>query len=302
MEKATQEAVSGLTAGMVTTLAAHPLDFVKLRLQLDTSRTNQWESFHNIYKHLLSISRSSNGDVNIVKLTRNLYRGLGPNLVGATTSWGMYFTFYRQYKNLILELNGFPQDSYTNLKSWHYLTSAFAAGWSTSILTNPIWVIKTRMISTDRGTKNAYRSIWDGVKQIYGNEGIVGFYRGLTPALLNVAQGAVQLSIYDLLKDYKLQMPNGEQRKRLETVEYLYLSAISKMIATCVFYPLQVLRSRMQVSMGATAGPIKLSQELFKSEGAFGFYKGLPANLCRVVPATCLTFVVYEEMKHVLSL
>lgn len=303
IEKATIEAVAGLTSGMVTTLAAHPLDFIKLRLQLDTSNRPQWESFVRIYNHLISISSTNSGSLSFSKLTRNLYRGLGPNLIGSTTSWGMYFAFYRQYKNIILGMNGFPNDSYANLKSWHYLTSAFAAGWSTSIITNPIWVIKTRMISTDRGSKNAYNSIWHGIKQIYNNEGIVGFYRGITPALFNVAQGAVQLSIYDLLKNYKLQNRliegNGE---RLDTFEYLYLSAISKMVATCVFYPLQVIRARLQVSVGTLEGPIQLTTSLFRQEGTKGFYKGLPANLCRVVPATCLTFVVYEETKHLLSL
>lgn len=307
LDRGTQEAVAGLTAGMATTLAAHPLDFVKLRLQLDTSRRPQWQSFVSIYRNVVDISRTSEGVLSITKLTRNVYRGLGPNLLGATAAWGMYFAFYRQYKNVILRLNGLPKDASQGLKPWHYLASAFAAGWSTAILTNPIWVLKTRMISTDRSSTQAYQSMLDGIRRIHAKEGLLGFYRGLTPALLNVAQGAVQLSIYDLLKDYKLQKGRMHDklvlpRERLDTVEYLYLSAISKMVATCAFYPLQVIRARLQVSTGTVQGPVALSVAIFTAEGVTGFYKGLAANLCRVVPATCLTFVVYEETKHLLSL
>ncbi|KOC61375.1 Mitochondrial folate transporter/carrier, partial [Habropoda laboriosa] len=35
-------------------------------------------------------------------------------------------------------------------------------------------------------------------------------------------------------------------------------------------------------------------------EGWRGFYKGLSANLTRVIPATVITFVVYENMSHYL--
>lgn len=305
-DRGTQEAVAGLTAGMATTLVAHPLDFIKLRLQLDTRRRSQWESSKDIYRHLIDISQRG-GETKPRLFVANIYRGLGPNLVGATVSWGMYFAFYRQYKNLILNIYGHPKDSYHHLKSWHYLSSAFLAGWSTSILTNPIWVLKTRMISTDRHSSKAYKSMLDGIGKIYRTEGILGFYRGLIPALVNVAQGAVQLSVYDLLKNYKLNSKIASKKKRqdnqrLDTIEYLYLSALSKMIATCCFYPLQVLRSRLQVQMGPQARSLGLLKRILAEEGIMGVYKGLLANLCRVVPATCLTFVVYEEVKVVLSI
>ena len=36
----------------------------------------------------------------------------------------------------------------------------------------------------------------------------------------------------------------------------------------------------------------------FRTEGFRGFYKGLKPNLVRVVPATAITFVVYENVWH----
>lgn len=37
-----------------------------------------------------------------------------------------------------------------------------------------------------------------------------------------------------------------------------------------------------------------------RQHGPVGFYKGLSPNLMRVVPATALTFVVYEKTSHFL--
>lgn len=33
----------------------------------------------------------------------------------------------------------------------------------------------------------------------------------------------------------------------------------------------------------------------WKNEGIRGFYKGMSANLVRIIPGTCVTFVVYEN-------
>lgn len=38
---------------------------------------------------------------------------------------------------------------------------------------------------------------------------------------------------------------------------------------------------------------------IWKGEGLNGFYKGLGANLVRVLPGTCITFAVYEALSKV---
>lgn len=39
---------------------------------------------------------------------------------------------------------------------------------------------------------------------------------------------------------------------------------------------------------------------VFRYEGWVGFYKGLTPNLLRVIPATAVTFVVYENVSSFL--
>ncbi|GMF63080.1 unnamed protein product [[Candida] boidinii] len=141
----------------------------------------------------------------------------------------------------------------------------------------------------------------DGILKIYKNEGVKGYYKGLSPALLNVSQGALQFAIYDTLKNY---INNNDP---LTTFQYLYSSAASKMVSTVVFYPLQILRSRLQAiphdnnSLVNRKTMISVSRDLIQNEGLKGFYKGIDANLIRVLPATCITFIVYEKMKLFLT-
>lgn len=300
----TVEAIAGLSAGFFTTLVAHPLDFVKLRLQLDTTSVSQTQAVRRIYDTLLRASTdNATHRVSLPRFVENLYRGIGPNLVGSTSAWALYFFFYRQYKNLVLHYAHLNRDS--SLKSWHYLLSAFAAGWSTAILTNPIWVIKTRMISTQKTTPGAYQSIIHGMRQIFREEGLLGYYRGLTPALFNVAQGAVQLTLYDIIKrslidDQSHSHTHGDSSERLTTLQYFYASSTSKMISTSIFYPLQVVRSRLQVVNHThhLQSVSRLCAAMYRGEGVRAFYKGLLTNLLRVVPATCTTFIIYEKVKE----
>ena len=41
-------------------------------------------------------------------------------------------------------------------------------------------------------------------------------------------------------------------------------------------------------------------RKVFRNEGAVGFYRGLGTNLVRVLPGTCVTFVVYENLAWLL--
>lgn len=41
---------------------------------------------------------------------------------------------------------------------------------------------------------------------------------------------------------------------------------------------------------------IDCSKKIVQAEGYLGFYKGLAPNIIRVLPGTCITFLVYENL------
>lgn len=157
------------------------------------------------------------------------------------------------------------------------------------------------MLSTSSKHPGAYTSILDGTRQIYRSEGFSGFYRGLVPSLFGVSHGAFQFMAYEQLKNYRA-FDTGGGRKGLTNVDYLWLSGFSKIFAGTMTYPYQVIRARLQTydadKTYRSARDVVL--QVWRQEGLGGFYKGLGPNLLRVVPSTCVTFLVYENTRYYL--
>jgi solute carrier family 25 folate transporter 32 len=225
-----------------------------------------------------------------------LYRGLTPNLVGNSTSWALYFYFYAHTKDLARAIRG-PDHPLSHVD---YFAASSVAGVLTALLTNPIWVIKTRMLSSGRNTPGAYTSMGHGVRTIWRTEGLSGFWRGLVPSLVGISHGAVQFAIYERLKERRLS--NLRSQGDVETLsnsDYLLLSGEAKIVAGAVTYPYQVVRVRLQSYDASTHydGARDAVSKIWRTEGVRGFYKGLVPNLVRVLPSTCVTFLVYENTK-----
>jgi solute carrier family 25 folate transporter 32 len=58
------------------------------------------------------------------------------------------------------------------------------------------------------------------------------------------------------------------------------------------------VRTRLQDRELKYAGTLDCIRRTYRGEGPTGFYKGLAPNLLRVVPATMITFLVYENISH----
>ncbi len=130
------------------------------------------------------------------------------------------------------------------------------------------------MLSTGSSTPGAYTSMSDGARQILRTEGLSGFYRGLLPSLVGVSHGAVQFMAYEKLKNWKAGA--GDQRRDLNNLDYLWLSALSKVFAGSVTYPYQVVRARLQTydAEKLYEGAKDVVVQVWRQEGISGFYKG----------------------------
>lgn len=288
------EVVSGLLAGFANTIVTHPLDLVKVRLQL--SQESEHRRFGPIRTVISGISHDAASAAargtkpKLYYLVQQCYRGVAPNLMGNVLAWGLYFSLYAEFKQHIPVENGTTK----------YFSASALAGMTTSVLTNPIWVIKTRMLSTSSRATHSYKSVMDGVRQIYAKEGLRTFWRGTVPSLFAVFQLSLQFTFYDHLKNYFEQSLHSHQ---LSTLQYIYASVVSKTLSMAVWYPTQVVRSRLQSYNFdlEQRGLLLISRQIYMRQGWRGFYRGLSANVLRVLPSTIITFVSYETTKNYLS-
>lgn len=281
--------VAGVTAGLTSTLALHPLDVIKIRFAVNDGKSHKTPGYTGIVNAFTTIYKQEG--------VFGLYRGVTPNLWGAATSWGLYFFFYNSIKSSIQ--NGNTQ---TALGPTKHLLAASQAGILTLTVTNPLWVVKTQLClqNSTTGQKEMYRGMLDALKQIYKKEGLRGYYRGYLPGVFGVSHGAVQFMVYEELKnsynEYRLRPINV----KLGTIEYLIFAAVSKLIAAGLTYPYQVIRARLQNQYNPYNGMWHCIVKTWKFEGWKGYYKGLGTNLLRVTPATMITFLTYENVSHFL--
>jgi solute carrier family 25 folate transporter 32 len=136
--------------------------------------------------------------------------------------------------------------------------SSIVAGASSTMVTNPIWVIKTRLmaqVSRNSSASNEsrppwhYRSTFDAAKKMYRTEGVLSFYSGLTPALLGLTHVAVQFPAYEYLKTKFTGQGMGMSVEGDTTSHWmgvLSASVLSKIMASSATYPHEVIRTRLQ--------------------------------------------------------
>ncbi|RWS11821.1 mitochondrial folate transporter/carrier-like protein [Dinothrombium tinctorium] len=285
--------IAGVSGGVVSTLVLHPLDLLKIRLAVNDGQVVTRPRYHGLTNALTTIFRDEG--------IRGLYRGVTPNCWGAGAAWGFYFLFYNTIKAYMLE-----DTNTVHLGPDKHMLAAAEAGVLTLVMTNPIWVVKTRLCLQYGNeqlylpSSKRYSGMRDAFKKVYKHEGITGFYKGFVPGIIGVSHGAFQFMAYEELKKIYLKKYNLSPDVKLGTFEYLSFAALSKLFAASITYPYQVVRARLQDQHNEYKGLIDVIRKTWRLEGIKGFYKGIVPNLLRVVPATALTFIVYENMQHFL--
>ena len=167
------------------------------------------------------------------------------------------------------------------------------------------------MLSTGEAVQGAYRGLAHGWRQIVaGRDGVRGLYRGWLPSLFSVSHGAVQFAVYEQLKQAAATRSRSRRTTTTTTTkgrrqendddddtirhEYtkasrdktehkpsnastLLFSAIAKIAAVGLTYPLQLVRARLQAYDAPSSlyrAATTVIVEGWRREGWMGFYKG----------------------------
>ncbi|KAL5063731.1 hypothetical protein RYX36_025468 [Vicia faba] len=297
-----ENAIAGAAAGFATVAVMHPLDVVRTRFQVNDGRVSHLPSYKNTAHAIFTITRTEG--------LRGLYAGFLPGVLGSTISWGLYFFFYDKAKQR------YARSREEKLSPGFHLASAAEAGALVCLCTNPVWLVKTRLqLQTPLHQTRPYSGLYDAFRTIMREEGFSALYRGIVPGLfLQVSHGAIQFTAYEELRktivDFKSkrsEIQNQNPDQLLNSVDYAVLGATSKVAAILLTYPFQVIRSRLQQRPGGNGIPRYMDswhvvKETARFESVRGFYKGITPNLLKNVPASSITFIVYENVIKLLKL
>lgn len=277
----------------MSTLVLHPLELVKIRFQVNEGYGGSPD--RPTYRGILHAMRSIFNNSGFV----GLYQGVTPNIWGAGISWGLYFFLYNTMKTWMQEGN-----TQKNLGAANHLFIASTAGFVTLVLTNPIWVTRTRLClqyeptAPGLGPVTHYHGTIDTFVKIFRGEGIRGLYKGFVPGMLGISHGALQFMAYEEMKTLYNQYRKQPLDTKLGSFEYILFAATSKMFAACLTYPYQVIRSRLQDQHRSYNGVIDVCQQIIRKESYRGFYKGFSAYMLHVTPNICIVFLLYELLTN----
>ncbi|KAL7417131.1 mitochondrial carrier domain-containing protein [Mrakia frigida] len=231
-----QSMVSGAGAGLISSVVTCPLDVLKTRLQAQEIGRGKVG-----YEGVLATARQIFAQAGI----RGFYRGLGPTILGYLPTWAIYFSVYDEVKSRLA-----ANETGKKPVIWLHIVAAMTAGATGTIVTNPLWLIKTRFMTQNlnNGDKK-YRHTVDAIRTIYRTEGLKAFYKGLTPSLMGVSHVAVQFPLYEQLKIWAAP----EYGAPLPSHIILLCSALSKMVASLTTYPHEVVRTRLQIQRASSS-------------------------------------------------
>lgn len=186
----------------------------------------------------------------------------------------------------------------TNDSPWRSLLAGAAAGAFSKTVTAPIERVKLLLQLRDRETSCNIRQV---VHQVYQEEGMLGFWRGNMPSVLQ-KMGNSALNFY-LMDYYKLTISkllttlwnkNGNDTattRSLQIVNSFLSGGLSGATTTTILYPLEFLRTRLAVDIankskgGATRQFQGMSDVLvytFSQDGVWGMYKGYAPSIAYV--------------------
>ena len=182
------------------------------------------------------------------------------------------------------------------------------AGSATVLITNPIWVINTRMTArqnsssdgTDQGkglgqqTPAKKPSTLATLRSILRDEGVRALFAGVLPALVLVINPILQYTIFEQLK-------NSLEARRHRSVgprDAFLLGALGKLLATSITYPYITVKSRAHVAktQGKGDGLLEGLRRVVREEGVKGLYGGIGPKVTQSVLTAAFLFAFKDVL------
>lgn len=263
---------AGAVAAEVVTL---PTDVVKTRLQVQTKLGVNGMQYTGVINCFSKIIASEGVPA--------LWKGFTPAVVRQVCYTGFAMVLYEPVRNLVTTQGETPTFG-------QRLLAGGASGAISISIFNPTEVIKTQLQSSQ--TK---KSMVTMTKEIWRNDGIVGFWSGVKP---NIARtflvNAAELGTYDHAKS--LIVPyTGDN-----IWGHLGASSVAGVTSAVVSTPADVVKTRLMNQAGkqhAYNGMFHATRTILKEEGGMAFYKGFVPIIVRKILWCASFFVTYENVR-----
>jgi hypothetical protein len=248
----------GIFSNSIAIAVTQPIDTLKINYQTTVSNSCK-QPIIDVLKNTLKTGG-----------TRSLYSGLVPNMMSYPIFYGVFF----QTKE------GLRKHTIRENEQLDKLAKYFIAGGIGSSVSNPLFVIKTRMQTNPNNIPAAKM-----ISTIFKENGLKGFYKGLNATLINNSKLTIQFPLYDIIKD--------------KTDSIVISSGASKLLSNTIFNPFELIRTNQRNSK-IKISILDVAKNIYKSKGIRGFYHGTGIYNLASCSNFIVTMVILEKAKKLL--
>ncbi|KAF9510456.1 hypothetical protein BS47DRAFT_1300158 [Hydnum rufescens UP504] len=200
--------VAGLGAGTTeAVMVVTPMEVVKIRLQAQS---------HSLADPL-EVPKYRNAAHAVYRIVSEegaaaLYRGVSLTALRQATNQGANFTAYQEIKKFAHKM----QPELTDLPSYQHMAIGLISGACGPFSNAPIDTIKTRLQkATAVPGESAITRITNIAGDMWKQEGVKSFYKGITPRVLRVAPGqAIVFAVYERVRGLIETIKESEEADR----------------------------------------------------------------------------------------
>ncbi|ROT43300.1 mitochondrial carrier [Sodiomyces alkalinus F11] len=312
-------ALAGAGGGLLSMALTYPLITLSTRAQVESKRADSrfLDAVHKI------VAREG---------ISGLYSGLNSALFGISITNFVYYYWYEWTRAFFEKAAARAGRAGRKLTTVESMIAGALAGSATVIITNPIWVVNTRVTTQKRSLAPSSEETKGKAKAKLGDEeeagseaktdgapsvdnpkkvkraGTLGtlmallreegpqaLFAGVVPALVLVINPILQYTLFE-------QMKNAvEKKRRVTPAVAFFLGALGKLFATTVTYPYITVKSQMHVAGKdeKKKGVFQTIRRVVGEEGYQGLYKGIGPKVTQSVLTAALLFafkdVLYEQ-------
>lgn len=248
--------IAGSVAGIASTIAVHPLDVIRTRVQVGL--------FPNVSTALSRTVREEG--------FRALYKGLLPPVLAQAV-----------YKSIIFGSTGLVRDNFPNLP---VVVHGMVGGAANCLVVTPVELVRNRLM-VQRGAAQQLGAL-AVINNVVKTNGVTGLWRGLLPTLYRDCPG-VGFWIWGFSSTKTLLSSDAQP---LSLPRRLVAGAAAGVCFWAWALPFDTLKSLVQ----AEAAPSMWSAflQVRAQHGVGHLYRAWPAAIGRGIPAAAITLTSYD--------
>ena len=148
-----------------------------------------------------------------------------------------------------------------------------------------------------------YKNTIDCGKTIFKNEGMRAFYRSYTTQLtMNIPFQCIHFITYEKIQDIL------NKDRQYSAFSHIIAGGIAGATAAVVTMPLDVCKTLLNTqeccsksNVAYVNGMVSAFQTVYQYQGIAGYFRGIKARVLFQMPATAISWFVYESFKYMLS-